>query len=154
MKKNFLISFCVMLTFAFSGLECYSDQVYVIHTQDNTPTALDTIQVKSKDAAKKIRKKTKRAASVTSDFIQDKTEDAMYATGDALNTGKEKATEITTKAGKAAKQGAINVGNATKEGAKKATNFTFRHIRDGADKVIQKTEPHEEIQEQNQEGQF
>ena len=53
-----------------------------------------------------------------SEKIQDTAYDAADATGDAIKSA----------------------GDTTKENAKKATNFTFRKIKSGAEKVIESTE--------------
>ena len=139
MKKILAVTTCTLLAITLSGISTLADEVYVIHTNTDTPTTLEKIQTSSKRAAKKISRKAKRAASKTSTFIDDKAYDALDATEDAIKSGAQKAGELTTKA-----------GTATKDGAIKATNYTFKQIRNGADKVIQKTETIEDVKKEEE----
>lgn len=81
------------------------------------------------------------ADSTTPTFMQtleEKTQDAAVKTGEAVKSG-------AIKAGKATKKGAIKAGKATKKGAIKATNWSAKKVRNGAEKVIIKTEENPDI---------
>ncbi len=73
------------------------------------------------------------------DMIEDSTQDMAETIG-------EKTSEMADKTGKALKTGAKKAGHATKKGAKKATNWSARKIRNGAEKLIIKTEDSENAQ--------
>ena len=116
MKKRFL-SVILGLLLVCSGV-CFSDQVYYVQNQTYQPTLLDKIEDSTQDFA---------------ETVGDATVSAADKTGKAIKKG-AKAT------GHAFAKGAKEAGHATKKGAKKATNWSARKIRNGAEKVIIKTE--------------
>lgn len=97
---------------------CFADTVYYVNTTDYKPTLLDKIEDSTQDFAQTVGEKATIAA--------DKT-------GKAVKSGAKKT-------GCAVKTGAKKAGRATKKGAKKATNWSATKIRNGAEKVIIKTE--------------
>ena len=104
--------------FLVSGGACFADQVYYVPSQTYQPTLLDKIEDSTQDFAQTVGEKTTVAADKTGKAIKK----GAKATGHAVVRGAKKA------------------GHATKKGAKKATNWSATKIRDGADKVIIKTE--------------
>ena len=116
MKKKFLS--VTLGLFLVSGGACFADQVYYVQSQTYQPTLLDKIEDSTQDFAQTVGEKTTVAADKTGKAIKK----GAKATGHAVVRGAKKA------------------GHATKKGAKKATNWSATKIRDGADKVIIKTE--------------
>ena len=97
---------------------CLADTVYYVNTTDYKPTLLDKIEDSTQDFAQ---------------AVGDKSVEVADKTGQALKKGAKKT-------GAAVKTGAKKAGHATKKGAKKATNWSATKIRNGAEKVIIKTE--------------
>ena len=116
MKKKFLS--VTLGLFLVSGGACFADQGYYVQSQTYQPTLLDKIEDSTQDFAQTVGEKTTVAADKTGKAIKK----GAKATGHAVVRGAKKA------------------GHATKKGAKKATNWSATKIRDGADKVIIKTE--------------
>lgn len=104
---------------------CFADTVYYINNNTYQPTLLDKIEDSTQDMA---------------EAIGDATTEAAHKTGRAVKEGAKKT-------GHAMKSGAKKAGHATKKGAKKATNWSATKIRNGAEKVIIKTEEVPETQE-------
>ena len=115
MKKLFIL-FAGVLIFGVSA--CQDDTVYYVNTQNYQPTLLDKIEDSTQDFAQLVGEKTSQTA--------DKT-------GKAIKVGAKKT-------GEAVKSGAKKAGRATKKGAKKATNWSATKVRNGAEKIIIKTE--------------
>ena len=103
---------------------CYADTVYYVNTTEYKPTLLDKIEDSTQDFAQAVGDATVQAA--------DKT-------GKAVKSGAKKT-------GAAVKSGAKKAGRATKKGAMKATNWSATKVRNGAEKVIIKTEDVSETQ--------
>lgn len=114
MKKLLLITTLCILACG----TCFADEIYVIETDANAPSIMDTIETKTSETAQK-----------TGAFVK---ENAIKA-GNATKKG-------ACKAGKATKREAIKAGKAAKKGAKKATNWSAKKIEQGAQKVIEKTQ--------------
>lgn len=112
---------------------CFADEVYYVNTTNYKPTLLDKIEDSTQDMAEAIGNATTDAAQKTGNYIKDKSKTAADATGKAVKSGAQKT-------GEAVKSGAKKAGHATKKGAKKATNWSAKKIRNGAEKVIIKTE--------------
>lgn len=81
--------------------------------------------------------------------IGEKSSVAAEKTGEAVKCGAKKAKRAAKrgakKTGEIVKSEAKKAGRATKRGAKKATNWSARKIRNGAEKVIIKTEEVPEV---------
>lgn len=103
---------------------CYADTVYYVNTTDYKPTLLDKIEDSTQDMA---------------EAIGDATVQAADKTGKAVKSGAKKT-------GQAVKSGAKKVGHEAKKGAKKATNWSATKVRNGAQKIIIKTEDITETQ--------
>ena len=118
MRKTLLLLSCLLM-----GGFVSADQVYYIDAESTTPTMMQT--------------------------LEEKTQSAAIKTGEAVKSGAIKAGKATKKgaikAGEATKKGAIKAGKATQKGAIKATNWSAKKVRDGAEKVIIKTEESAEI---------
>lgn len=127
MKKLFA-SILIGLIFLSSGV-CFADSVVVNTDVDYKPTLMDKIE----DATQDFGDATADAARKTGIYIKDKSKSAACATNKAVKKGAKKT-------GEAVKSGAKKAGCATKKGAKKATNWSATKVRDGAEKVIIKTE--------------
>ena len=97
---------------------CFADTVYYVNSQTYQPTLLDKIEDSTQDFA---------------DAVGEKTVEVADKTGKAFKKGAKKT-------GEAVKSGAKKAGHATKKGAKKATNWSATKIRNGAEKIIIKTE--------------
>jgi len=120
MKKILLLISCLLM-----GGIVSADQIYYIDVDSTTPTFMQT--------------------------LEEKTQDAAVKTGEAVKSGAIKAGKATKKgaikAGEATKKGAIKAGKATQKGAIKATNWSAKKVRDGAEKIIIKTEEPPEVTE-------
>lgn len=103
---------------------CFADTVYYVNTTDYKPTLLDKIEDSTQDFAQ---------------AVGDKSIEVADKTGKAVKSGAKKT-------GQAIKSGAKKAGKATKKGAKKATNWSATKIRNGAEKIIIKTEDVPETQ--------
>ena len=103
---------------------CFADTYYYVNTTDYKPTLLDKIEDSTQDFAQAVGNKSVEVA--------DKT-------GKAFKKGAKKT-------GEAVKSGAKKAGHATKKGAKKATNWSATKVRNGAEKIIIKTEDVPETQ--------
>lgn len=97
---------------------CFADTVYYVNSQTYQPTLLDKIEDSTQDFA---------------DAVGEKSVEVADKTGKAFKKGAKKT-------GEAVKSGAKKAGHATKKGAKKATNWSATKIRNGAEKIIIKTE--------------
>lgn len=103
---------------------CFADTVYYVNTTDYKPTLLDKIEDSTQDFAQ---------------AVGDKSVEVADKTGKAIKSGAKKT-------GCAVKSSAKKAGKATKKGAKKATNWSATKIRNGAEKIIIKTEETPEIE--------
>ena len=103
---------------------CFADTVYYVNSTEYKPTLLDKIEDSTQDFA---------------DAVGEKTIEVADKTGKAVKSGAKKT-------GQAVKSGAKKAGHATKKGAKKATNWSATKIRNGAEKIIIKTEDVPETQ--------
>ena len=115
--KKLLATILMGILMLHSGI-CFADTVYYVNTTDYKPTLLDKIEDSTQDFAQ---------------AVGDKTIEVADKTGKAVKSGAKKT-------GQAVKSGAKKAGRATKKGAKKATNWSATKIRNGAEKVIIKTE--------------
>lgn len=106
---------------------------YVNNQNYYKPTLIDKIGDSTSDFAESVGDATVDAVHTTGVYIKDKSKTAASATNKAVKTGAKKA-------GHAAKEGAKITGHAVKSNAKKATNWSAKKIRNGAEKVIIKTE--------------
>ncbi len=97
---------------------CLADTYYYVNTTEYKPTLLDKIEDSTQDFAQ---------------AVGDKSVEVADKTGKAVKSGAKKT-------GCALKSGAKKAGRATKKGAKKVTNWSATKIRNGAEKVIIKTE--------------
>ena len=122
MKKLFATLLMGMLILP-AGV-CMADTVYYVNTTDYKPTLLDKIEDSTQDMAEAIGDATVQAADKTSKAVKN----GAKKTGCAIKSGAKKA------------------GKATKKGAKKATNWSATKVRDGAQKIIIKTEDVTETQ--------
>lgn len=122
MKKFFATVLIGMLIMP-AGV-CFADTYYYVNTTEYKPTLLDKIEDSTQDFAQAVGEKSVEVA--------DKT-------GQAVKSGAKKT-------GCALKSGAKKAGKATKKGAKKATNWSATKIRNGAEKIIIKTEDVTETQ--------
>ena len=103
---------------------CFADTYYYVNTTEYKPTLLDKIEDSTQDFAQ---------------AVGDKSVEVADKTGKAVKSGAKKT-------GCALKSGAKKAGKATKKGAKKATNWSATKIRNGAEKIIIKTEDVTETQ--------
>ena len=131
MKKIFAI--VLFGTLVLSAGSCFADTT--------SPTLLDKIEDSTQDFAMTVEEKTIDTAQKTGRFIKDKSKTAASATSKAVKKGAKKT-------GETVKTGAKKAGHATKKGAMKATNWSATKIRNGAEKVIIKTEEINEPAEQ------
>jgi len=115
--KKLLTTLLIGMLILSAGI-CYADTVYYVNTTDYKPTLLDKIEDSTQDFAQ---------------TVGDKTIEVADKTGTAVKKGAKKT-------GCAIKSGAKKAGNATKKGAKKATNWSATKVRNGAQKIIIKTE--------------
>lgn len=122
MKKLFATVLMGMLIMP-AGV-CFADTYYYVNTTEYKPTLLDKIEDSTQDFAQ---------------AVGDKSVEVADKTGQAVKSGAKKT-------GCALKSGAKKAGKATKKGAKKATNWSATKIRNGAEKVIIKTEDVTETQ--------
>ena len=115
MKKIFTA--LVLAMFVFNINVCFADTDVIIE-ETQKPTAMEK--------------------------LEDKAQTTMENTEKAMKSGMNKAKKATKKgaikAGEATKSGAIKAGKATKRGAIRATNWSAKKLRDGAQKLIEKTE--------------
>lgn len=116
MKKLFATVLMGMLIMP-AGV-CFADTYYYVNTTEYKPTLLDKIEDSTQDFAQ---------------AVGDKSVEVADKTGKAVKSGAKKT-------GCALKSGAKKAGRATKKGAKKVTNWSATKIRNGAEKVIIKTE--------------
>lgn len=126
--KRLLGSVLIGMFFLSVGV-CFADNEYVNSEIYYKPSLLDKIE----DATQDFGDATADAARKTGNYIKDKSKTAASATNKAVKSGAKKT-------GEAVKSGAKKAGCATKKGAKKATNWSATKVRDGAEKVILKTE--------------
>ena len=122
MKKLFATVLMGMLIMP-AGV-CFADTYYYVNTTEYKPTLLDKIEDSTQDFAQ---------------AVGDKSVEIADKTGKAVKSGAKKT-------GCALKSGAKKAGKATKKGAKKATNWSATKIRNGAEKIIIKTEDVTETQ--------
>lgn len=115
----------LIIGFMATGTSSLADIVYEVPVENTNPTILEKIEDKTQDAAEVIGEKSQQAAKKT---------------GEMVKSG-------AIKAGKATKKGAIKAGHATKKQAIKATNWSATKIRNGANKVIEKTSEEELLSE-------
>ena len=141
MKKSVAIIFMGILFLTagscFAETETVSPDVY-------KPTLMDKIEDSTLDFAESVGDATTDAARKTGNYIKDKSKTAASATGNAVKKGAVKTEQAVKKGAKktaqATKKGAVKAGQATKKGAKKATNWSATKVRNGAEKIIIKTE--------------
>ena len=142
MKK--LLATLLMGMLILPAGSCLADTVYYVETTDYKPSLLDKIEDSTQDMAEDVGEATVDAAHKTGAFVKDKSKKAADATGKAVKKGAKKTGDAVKsgakKAGNAAKEGAKKAGKATKKGAIKATNWSATKVRNGAQKVIIKTE--------------
>ena len=136
MKKIFAI---VLVGIFVTGI-CFAG------TTENTevkPTLMEKIEDSTQSFAEKTENKAINAANKTGNYIKDKSKTAASATGKTVKKGAKKTEQ-------AVKSGAKKAGRATKKGAMKATNWSATKVRDGAEKVIIKTEEVTTVQNASQ----
>ena len=142
MKKLFTVVL-IGLLFLSVGI-CFADTENINKNYYYKPTMMDKIENSTMDFAETVGDATSDAAHTTGIYIKEKSKAAASATHKAVKEGAKKTGEAVKsgaeKAGNATKRGAKKTGHAVKSGAKKATNWSARKIRDGADKVIIKTQ--------------
>lgn len=131
MKKLF-VSLLIGLLFLPAGI-CFADTEDLNTKTYYKPTLMDKIEDSTLDFAESVGDATTDAARKSGAYIKDKSKTAASATNKAVKKG-AKAT------GEAVKSGAKKAGNATKNGAIKATNWSAKKVRNGAEKIILKTE--------------
>ena len=141
MKKLFAI---VMGVLFLSAGNCLAETENVNTDIYYRPSLMDKIEDSTLDFAESVGDATTDAARKTGTFIKDKSKTAASATGNAVKKGAKKTGQAmkkgAKKAGCATKKGAKKTGQAVKKGAKKATNWSATKVRNGAEKVIIKTE--------------
>lgn len=112
---------------------CFADTTYYVETINYKPTLIDKIEDSTQDFAQTVEDTTIDAAHKTGAFVKDKSKAAASATGKAVKKGAKKT-------GETVKSEAKKAGRATKKGAIKATNWSATKVRNGAQRVIIKTE--------------
>ena len=142
MKKLFA-SILIGMIFLPAGI-CFANTENVNNQIYYKPTLMDKIEDSTMDFAESVEDVTTDAAHRTGTYIKDKSKAAACATNKAVKKGAKKTGQAIKSGAKkaecATKKGAKKTGQAVKSNAKKATNWSAKKIRDGAEKVIIKTE--------------
>jgi len=142
MKKFYAI--LLMGMFLMPAGACFADTENANAEIYYKPTLMNKIEDSTLDFAENVGDATTDAARKTGTFIKDKSKSAASKTSKAVKKGAKRTGEAVKSGAKkaecATKEGAKKTGQAVKKGAKKATNWSATKVRNGAEKIIIKTE--------------